>query len=71
VQQLSLGAVGDTTLGHRDEAFDEGPQLLGPWHGGFDVFVSNERLGLIPEHGDPVIGDPAQFSMSDSVTHDC
>jgi len=31
--------------------------------------VTQQIQRLIPQHGDPVLGDPPQLAMSDSVAH--
>ena len=53
----------------RDDPLDERPQLLRLRHRGLDPLVAEQRLGLVAEHRDAMLGDPAEFPMTDSVTH--
>ena len=63
-------AGGEAALGDRDDPLDERPQLLRLRHRRLDALVLDQRVRLVAEHRDAMLGDPAQFSMCNSVTHD-
>ena len=52
-------AAGKASLGNRDDSFDERPQLLGARHGGLDPLELQQRLRLVAQHGDAMLGDAA------------
>ena len=71
VQRPGVGVSrGDAALGDGDDPLDERTQLLRLRHRRLDALVPDQRLRLVAEHRDPVLGDAAQFSLSNSVTHD-
>src|SRR5262249_41792657 len=57
-------------LGNRDDPLHEGPQLFRARHGRLEPLVLDERRGLVTEHRDAMLRDPAQLSIRNSVTHD-
>ena len=59
----------DATLGHGDDLLDEGPQFLGLRHRGSEVLMGEQGLGLIAQQRNPMLGDPTQLAMSNSMTH--
>ena len=60
---------GQAALGDRDQPLDERPQLLGLWHRRREVLVAKQGRRLVPQHRDAVLGDAAQFSVCDSMSH--
>ena len=70
VQRLAvLGAARHATLGDGDDPLDERPQLLGARHGGLDPLVLQQRVRLVAQHRDAMLGDPSQFPVCYSMTH--
>ena len=51
--------AGKASLGNRDDSLDERPQLLGARHGGLDPLELQQRLRLVAQHGDAMLGDAA------------
>jgi hypothetical protein len=66
---LASPPAGHAALGDGDQALDKRAQLFGARHGGLDVLVLDERVCLIAEHRDAMVGDPAEFSMGSSMAH--
>src|SRR6185436_5262418 len=71
VQGAAVGlAGGQAALGDGDDPLDERPQLLRLRHRRLDPLVADQRLRLVAEHRDAMLRDPAELSLSYSVTHD-
>src|SRR4029453_15808050 len=64
-----VGPPRHATLGDADDPLDEGPQLLRPRDRGLDPLVLQQRVCLIAQHRDAVLGDPSQFPVCYSMTH--
>ena len=71
VQRLAVGGAGrEAALGDGDQPLDERPQLLRARHRRRQMLVAEQGRRLVPQHRNAMLGDAAQFSVCDSVSHD-